>query len=187
MLPRPAFGFLLAASALVCVVLGGCQRTGAPVVGAGTEGERVYRSLCQTCHGAAGQGVARAFPPLAGAAWATGDEGRAVRIVLHGMSGEIVRGGVTYDGLMPAQGHLSDDEVAAVLTFMRANFGNTAPAISPSTVAAVRAAEARRRGVWTASELETATGVPGSNAPGSNSNAPGSNPPGSNSNAPGSK
>ncbi len=161
MLPRPTFGSLLAASVLVCMLLGGCQRSRAPVVGAGTEGERVYRSLCQTCHGAAGQGVARAFPPLAGAAWATGDEGRAVRIVLHGMSGEIVRGGVTYDGLMPAQGHLTDDEVAAVLTFVRANFGNAAPAVVPSTVAAVRAAEARRRSVWTAAELKAATGVPG--------------------------
>ena len=130
-----------------------------PVVGAGTEGEAVYRAVCQTCHGVGGQGVARAFPPLGGSAWATGDEGRMARIVLHGMTGEIVRGGVTYDGMMPAQDVLSDEKIAAVLTFVRANFGNAAPAVTPATVAAVRAAEAARRGAWTAAQLETATGT----------------------------
>ncbi len=130
-----------------------------PVVGAGTEGEAVYRAICQTCHGASGQGVARAFPPLAGSAWATGDEGRMARIVLHGMTGEIARGGLTYDGMMPAQDQLSDEKIAAVLTFVRANFGNAAPAVTPATVAAVRAAESAKRGAWTAGQLETATGT----------------------------
>lgn len=124
------------------------------------EGEAVYRSVCQTCHGTQGQGVPRAFPPLAGSAWATGDAPRAVRIVLHGIAGPVERGGVSYDGLMPAHAHLSDARIAAVLTFVRSNFGNDAPPIDSATVAAVRAADAARTTPLTPAEAERAIGTP---------------------------
>lgn len=102
----------------------------------------------------------RAFPPLAGSAWATGDAGRAIRVVLHGVSGPVERGGARYDGVMPAHGHLSDARLAAVLTFVRSRFGNAAAPIDSATVAAVRAADGVRPRPLTPDEAERATGTP---------------------------
>lgn len=125
-----------------------------------SEGEAVYRATCQTCHGTQGQGVPRAFPPLAGSAWATGDAGRAIRLVLHGVAGPVERGGTRYDGIMPAHGHLSDARIAAVLTFVRSHFGNDAPPIDSATVAAVRAADGVRMRPLSADEADRAVGTP---------------------------
>ena len=83
------------------------------------DGEAVYVAQCAACHQADGQGVAGAFPPLAGHVPDIYDleGGRAwlIHVVLYGLAGEIEADGVTYDGVMPALPQLSDAEIAAVL------------------------------------------------------------------------
>lgn len=117
-------------------------------------GAQVYRSTCQTCHGPEGRGVAGAFPPLAGNARVTGDAAPLVRIVLHGLRGPLVVEGQRYDGVMTPHGAiLSDDQIAAVLTYVRQSFGNDAPAVSPEVVAAERAATRGRTSLYTPEEL----------------------------------
>ena len=115
-----------------------------PVADAGaqeSEGERVYGSTCVTCHQANGEGLQGAFPPLAGSAVAVGDADVAIRIVLHGLTGEMTRGGNVYNGMMlPLGSQLSDDEVAAALTYVRTTFGNEGDAVTAEQVAAVRSA-----------------------------------------------
>ena len=123
-------------------------------------GERVYALRCQTCHQADGSGVAGAFPPLKPNEWVHGDRGRLIRLVLHGMGGTIEVRGDTYQGVMPALGYLNDDEVAAVLTYVRQSFGNDTTSVSPEQVAAVRAADEAPRGGWRAEDLWHTTGIP---------------------------
>lgn len=123
-------------------------------------GERVYALRCQTCHQADGRGVAGAFPPLQPNDWVQGDRGRLIRLVLHGVQGEIEVQGTTYQGVMPAFGYLSDDEVAAVLTYVRQSFGNDTTGVAPEQVAAVRTSTEAPRGGWSARELREATGIP---------------------------
>jgi mono/diheme cytochrome c family protein len=123
------------------------------------EGRRVYARHCMSCHQADAQGLPSIYPPLTGTEWVLGDPGRLIRIVLHGVQGPTVVHGERYDGLMIPHAFLSDTQVAAVLTFVRSNFGNDAPAIMPEQVQAVRAAEGRR-GIWQARDLEHATGIP---------------------------
>jgi mono/diheme cytochrome c family protein len=121
-------------------------------------GETTYQQVCVTCHQADGKGLPPSFPPLAGSAIATAAEPeQAIAVVLHGMQGEIVREGVTYNGVMTAWSMLSDEDVAGVLTYARANFGNSASAVTAEQVAAVRAATAGRAGAWTEAELKAAT------------------------------
>ncbi len=123
-------------------------------------GQRVYNSYCSTCHGANGQGVRGAFPPLRETEWVVGDEGRLIRLVLHGVHGEMEVLGETYNNVMIAHGFLSDEQIAAVLTYIRGNFGNEAGAIRPQEVRRVRDAS-DQQGTWEASELWEATGIPG--------------------------
>ena len=122
-----------------------------------TEGQRVYSSSCASCHQADGFGTDEAYPPLAGSGWVTGDANRLVRVILHGLTGEIEVAGQMYEGVMPPWGGLlKDEEIAAVATYVRNSFGNAAPAVTPATVAKLRAAHAARKTPWTAAELARA-------------------------------
>lgn len=113
-----------------------------PVVTAGAapavDGKQIYGAKCVACHQASGMGVAGVFPPLSGAEWVLGDEKVLISILLHGLQGEIVVKGQTYKGVMPAFGTLADDEIAAVLTYVRSDWGNQASAIGAAAVKAQR-------------------------------------------------
>ncbi len=117
-------------------------------------GKKVYAQICVACHQATGQGIPGVFPPLAGSEWAVGSEERIILIVLHGVNGKITVSGKDYDNAMASLGSsLKDDQIANVLTYVRQEWGNNAPAVSPETVAKIRAETASRTSPWTAAEL----------------------------------
>lgn len=91
------------------------------------DGRQLFQNNCAACHMADGKGIPGAFPALAGDAFVTGDPAAVAATVLNG------RGG------MPSfRGGLTDEEVAAVLSYVRQNFGNAAGAVEAATVAAAR-------------------------------------------------
>jgi mono/diheme cytochrome c family protein len=123
-------------------------------------GKKLFNSpgACYTCHQPTGQGIAGVYPPLANSDWATGSEERLVRILLQGLKGQVTVSGVSYPGAaaMPAFGssgyNWSDEKIANVLTYVRQEWGNKAPAITAETVARIRAAAGDRK-EWTSQEL----------------------------------
>lgn len=126
-------------------------------------GKRLYNTpgMCVTCHQATGQGVPGAFPPLAGSEWVNGTEERVVRILLHGLTGELKVHGGTFNGVMPAFGqgaggfNWSDDRIAHVLTYIRQEWGNKAGPVDAAKVTEIRTKEAARGSKsWTVAELE---------------------------------
>ena len=89
------------------------------------------------------------FPPLAGSNWVSGRDATLVQILLHGVQGALTVNGKSYNSAMPAFGNqLSDAQIAAVLTYVRSQWGNKAAAINQSLVSAQRAATATRGGAW---------------------------------------
>jgi len=117
------------------------------------DGGQLYAQQCVACHQANGAGLAGAFPPLDGASWVTGDSRVPIKILLHGLAGPIEVKGATYNGLMPAFGAVFDDEeIAALVTYIRTSWSNDASEVAEAEVAAVRA-EIGERGSWTAAEL----------------------------------
>ncbi|WP_041523656.1 PVC-type heme-binding CxxCH protein [Gilvimarinus agarilyticus] len=124
------------------------------------EGKEIYRreGYCATCHQLDGKGLPAAqFPPLAGTEWVTGNAERLIDIALHGLIGPITVKGQDYAGHVPMtqfKNLLDDNDMAAVLTYVRNAFGNSAPAISAKQVARVRAATRQQSGFWHSSELE---------------------------------
>ena len=123
------------------------------------KGEAVYGLVCVACHQSSGMGSPEQYPPLAGSEWAQGPASRMIRIPLHGLTGTIQVKGQTFTGLsMPAFGTmppLNDDEnLAAVLTYVRQAWGNKAPPVTPEQVKAVRAETASRSSPWTPEELQ---------------------------------
>lgn len=112
------------------------------------DGGAVYAGNCVACHQASGMGLAGVFPPLVGSDWVLKDDARLVQILLHGIQGELVVNGVTYNGVMPAFPQLSDAELAAVLTYIRREWGNSGTPISTDQVAEGRARFPDRSGPW---------------------------------------
>jgi mono/diheme cytochrome c family protein/glucose/arabinose dehydrogenase len=123
-------------------------------------GKEVYsRDVhCATCHQAGGAGDA-IYPPLAGSEWVLGDETRLIKLVLKGIWGPITVKGKLYDpknGVPPMMGFeplLKDEEVAAVLTYIRNSFGNSAPAVKPEKVKEIREAIKDKKDFYTVEDL----------------------------------
>jgi mono/diheme cytochrome c family protein len=118
------------------------------------DGKQVFSTTCAACHQVSGEGVPGVYPPLAGSEWVTGDEAKVVRILLHGVTGPIEVAGETFNGMMPPWGGtLKDEDIAAVLTYVRSTWGNTGAPITAAKVASIRAATTSRTTPWTAAEL----------------------------------
>jgi cytochrome c oxidase subunit II len=92
-------------------------------------GERVYAANCVACHQASGKGLPPAFPALAGSAVTTGPKEGNIDLVLNGKP----------NTAMAAFGkQLSDADLAAVITYTRASWGNRAGEVQPAEVGARR-------------------------------------------------
>ena len=102
------------------------------------DGKQLFGAKCAACHQGSGLGVAGVFPPVAASEWVLGDEKILTNILLHGVNGEMIVKGNKYNGAMPAWKSLSDDELAAVLTYIRSDWGNAAPPIKAETIKSQR-------------------------------------------------
>ena len=109
-------------------------------------GREIYRSMCQSCHQPDGRGQERVAPGLIASRMLFAPVSIPVRILLNGKEGAI--------GLMPPIGFTLDDEqIAAVLTYVRREWGQAGAPVDPATVKAVRASTTGRTRPWTDDEL----------------------------------
>lgn len=107
-------------------------------------GREGFLTHCAPCHQTDGSGMERLATPLRNSQWVLGREELLARIVLNGLKGEL---------LMPAMSTLEDQQLAAILTYIRRAWGHEAGPISPETVARVRARSEGRKAPWTEKEL----------------------------------
>ena len=119
-----------------------CSFVGALAPAAGepnhAAGAALFLTHCSACHQANGAGIPGIFPPLAKSDYLLADADRSIRIALQGMSGPVTVNGVEYQGVMPAPAPMEDQQVADVLTYVRASWGNTGSPIVAADVKRVR-------------------------------------------------
>jgi nitrite reductase (NO-forming) len=102
-------------------------------------GKIVYTNNCMNCHMEDGKGLSGAFPPLAKSDYLKRAPKDLISVILKGQSGEIKVNGVVYNGMMPAQDYLSDEEIADVLNYINNSWGNkNLKPILPSQVKLLR-------------------------------------------------
>ena len=112
--------------------------------GAMRAGAAIYKDNCTACHKDSGEGEAKLFPRLAGSALVQSDDPTTLeRVVLQGTRAVSTSGAPTAPAMPSFDWRLEDTQVAAVLTYIRNNWGNAAGPVSASTVASQRAALAK--------------------------------------------
>ncbi len=117
-------------------------------------GQTLFTATCAACHQPTGRGLDGLAPPLLDSEWVLGPPERTVRIVLHGVRGNLVVLGRTHTGDMPAFGAVFDDaQIASLLTYLRRAWGHEASPVDASFVATVRAATAGQKDAWSQEEL----------------------------------
>lgn len=134
--------FLLSATAAVLVI--GLSAMREPSFQKGIDkktmerGLTAYENNCLACHQVDGSGVPGLNPPITKTKWVVGDKKTLIDILLKGMDTEIEVNGEVYNNVMPSNAHLSDQEIADVLTYVRNSFGNKASAVTVAEVKAQR-------------------------------------------------
>jgi mono/diheme cytochrome c family protein len=141
----PRFAILACAAAVLAAA---CAMAAAPPVTATPApvavdsrppGQKLYGRYCLTCHQADGGGVPNMQPPIAGGSWVKGDPKALALFVMTGGFGSAERKDSAVDNVMPGFPQLSDEELAQLLTYIRAKFGGGASAVSAAEVAEARA------------------------------------------------
>ena len=103
------------------------------------QGGALYNTHCGACHQPTGQGLPGAFPPLAESDYLMQSRTRAIETVIKGLTGEIEVNNQKYNAVMPGMGHLSDADIAAILTYVTNAWGNEGSAFAAGEIAKVRA------------------------------------------------
>jgi mono/diheme cytochrome c family protein len=102
-------------------------------------GHTIYYDQCGACHGAGGQGIVGLFPRLAGAPLVQQEQATSlIRVVLEGSRAVATKGAPTGPAMPSFAWKLSDDDVAAVITYIRNAWGNAAPGVVASDVSNMR-------------------------------------------------
>lgn len=115
-------------------------------------GKVAFNLTCAPCHLESGAGLAMLAPALGGSRWLQVDDAVLARIILHGKENP-GRGLV-----MPPWRQFDDAQIAAILTYVRREFGGQAAVVAPAKIAEVRAATTARQKAWTDAELEALVG-----------------------------
>ncbi len=124
-------------------------------------GKAVYMTICIACHQPTGLGLPPVFPPLTKSEYAGGSPERFAAMILKGNLPPMTVAGVVYavSPMTAQEAVLSDDKIAAVMTYVRSNFGINEPPVSADVVAAARKKFADRKTSWTEAELKAWDGA----------------------------
>ncbi len=125
------------------------------------KGAALFQSVCQTCHGANGDGITGLAPPLNTSDWVQGDKNKLIPIVLFGLTGPVkvadkMYGPPAINGDMPGIGsnkEYTDEDIAQVLSFIRNSWNNKAEKISEPDIREARNKYKDRQKSFTMDEL----------------------------------
>jgi len=105
----------------------------------GPKGRKTYDKVCSPCHSADAKGIPSFSPALSGSKIVLGPGNKLIRVLLKGSAELKSYPGRNNKNEMPAQADLKDRRIANLLTYIRNNFGNKAPAITADEVKLERA------------------------------------------------
>jgi protein SCO1/2 len=132
------------------------QSEGAKLVKAqAPSGRQLYLAQCASCHLEDGRGIPGKYPPLVGSSWVNGAPNRLTTLVVNGVEPTPDATRPSLGGIMPAwRTIMTPTDTAAVLSYIRQAWGNTASGISAGYVQNLTYQFIGRTGLWSWKELE---------------------------------
>jgi len=123
-----------------------------------TNGLKLFRSICATCHGPSGDGIAELAPPLRESEYVTGSIHRLATIILHGLQGPVHVNGKLYElnGTMPGLANnksLSDQDIVDIIRFLQNAYVHDKKGISAKEIKALRNAPPKNSYPYTEQQL----------------------------------
>ena len=121
-----------------------------------TLGKKGYGTYCASCHTASGEGQPGKYPPLASSEWVNGSKQRLLAIVLHGLSGPVTVRGASFPGtdqMAAWSGQIPNAQIANILTYLRASWGNTANPVTEDEVNTAQTKFASQTAPWCEADL----------------------------------
>jgi len=119
-------------------------------------GRTIYNGLCAGCHQPHGYGLDGLAPPLVDSEWVLGKPDIVALIIMNGLGGPVKVSGRTWDLSMPPMAQLNDEDLAAVVTYVRREWEHTATPIDTKFVKALRD-QYGTHASWSADELRPPT------------------------------
>ncbi len=116
-------------------------------------GYKIFKEYCSTCHGADGKGIHQLAPSLVGSPRVLGNEETTIKILLHGLTGSV--DGVEYNGPMAPIAQYSDEDIADIASYIRADLNNSGT-VGRRSIGATREKYKNRKRYWNLKELSIA-------------------------------
>lgn len=122
-------------------------------------GRQQFLNVCSGCHGTDGKGIKRFAPPLRDSEWVLGDDKLLSLLLLYGMEGPVEVNGKTYDApdilpVMPSFSTMDNADLAAIMTYIRREWGHTADPVDAGKVGGIRYRSQGKITPWKAEELK---------------------------------
>ncbi|HEX7365636.1 MAG TPA: cytochrome c [Pelobium sp.] len=121
---RKTLLFVALCGLLVSIFLTACNQQTIKYQSYYSSGKAVYDTHCSNCHMQNGEGLEALIPPLTDSVFLKTNRDRLACFVVYGLKDTIVVNGKTYDGVMPAETHLTPLEIAKLLTYVTNAFGS---------------------------------------------------------------
>ena len=119
-------------------------------------GRTIYNGLCAGCHQPHGYGLDGLAPPLVDSEWVLGKPDIVALIIMNGLGGPVKVSGRTWDLSMPPMAQLNDEDLAAVVTYVRREWEHTATPVDTKFVKTLRD-QFGTHASWSADELRPPT------------------------------
>ena len=88
------------------------------------QGRDLYKLNCASCHQIDGKGLKKLIPPLASSDFLKDNQAKSVHLIKYGASEPITVNGISYQPTMPPHAHLSNLEIAEIMTYINNGWGN---------------------------------------------------------------
>ncbi len=88
------------------------------------KGEAIYKNHCAGCHGVKGEGFLQVYPPIKGSEYVVNTVNRLPCIIRHGLKGELLIKGKSFNGIMPGNKKLSTEEITALVSYLLEQWGD---------------------------------------------------------------
>ncbi len=88
------------------------------------QGRDLYKVNCVSCHQKDGKGLKKLIPPLAGSDYLQTNQANSVKLIRNGAKESITVNGIGYPPTMPANTHLTNLEIAEILTYINNSWDN---------------------------------------------------------------